>query len=309
MAAQSLSSFVVGVGYEMDAASERQLSSSFSRVRKGATAITSALGGIAAATIAFAKADDKLSRWGDMWGLSAAAADAWGRVFSHSGSDFGGFASIVEQLSSNRAGLKAGDAGWIESWGANQLPPGISMQSDPQAMVTALADWFRGASRDQRINAAGVLGLDAGQVSTLSQGGASLRRQLAEELDRYQVTEEDVANARMLNEEMQNMASAFEGLGRAAGRIMAGPLGAFFRGMAGLAKAGTQGIEDTESIQKRMGSPGGATGMPRRDRGNPQSSNQPVILQLNGKVLAEFNLKTLETVNSLEAQTAIGAIS
>ena len=247
MAANSLSSFVVGIGYDLDVGSERAVGASFDRVRKGAlgiaSGIASAVAGLGAMEMSFAKSDDALSRWADLYQMSTGAAEAWGRVFSLSGSGLPQFQSLVEQLQHNRAGLQAGDAGWIEDWGANQLPPGISLNSSPEKMILALSDWFKAASGTQRINAKKTLGIDAETVSALTEGSAVLSQQLAEAYSKYKVSESDVESARLLNDQLQGMTDSFTALGRAMSKVMRGPLGTFFRGMEAAADKATETIK------------------------------------------------------------------
>ena len=248
MPANTLSSFTVGVQYAMDERSERNVAASFDRIKKGALAITSALTALSAVTIAFAKGDDEIAAWGEMWGLSVRAADAWAGVFERSGSTQGSFRSLVEQLASLKAGIAKGEGEFYQSWARSGLPAGILAGNDPQQWLSKLADHLQRSGSTGRINAAGELGLDHMDMRVFQQGGAALMAQFMKELGQTSITNADVEAGRELNDQMQDFTNSLEGLTRAKSRLMRGPLGEFIEGMTALSNMGTSGVEKAGTV-------------------------------------------------------------
>ena len=108
-----------------------------------------------------------------------------------------------------RAGIIDGNADWISAAGKAGITDTsiITNAKNATDAYIALGDVFKGLSKQQRINAAGALGLDDASIRLLSQGSDDGRKAVSAEKQMRPFTEEMTKTAADFNDQMQNLFS------------------------------------------------------------------------------------------------------
>ena len=314
--ASMLSSFLIGVGYEMDPASEKKINASFDRVRKGAGMLGAAAVGAGAALTKFANTDIGWHQFARLHDLGVGAAEAWGRVFSMGGSDANEFKDLLRTIKDVQLGVQTGDQGILDDlWKGGMSPQDILNMTPQQAMLN-IADAMRRSSDPGHLQK--LFGLSEAGVDVLDDGSRGLRGSHAAELKKYRLTAEQVASGEDWNASVQDFETSMARLGRALTAVMDGPLGTLIDGLTAAAQWGADTVEGKSGFARwynrlqekaQQMSPGGATGGSSRSGLPDQSSNvrQPVIMHLNGAAIGEIMLEGFEMGNT--NQLPIEAVS
>lgn len=213
--AKTISNLLVGIGFDLDKSSTKQVSSGIDNIKSKALKLGSIVAGafgIKALTSDFANAKDDLGKFSEVFGSTADNINAFGNALRLEGGTLGGFMSQLAGLEKFRAGLAIGDAGFIAAAGKAGL--------DTQALIEAknategyltLADQFQKMTRQQRINAADALGLDEASIRLLSKGRAGIEAVVEQQRRMRPITREMTDAAREFNDEFQDLTTNIGG--------------------------------------------------------------------------------------------------
>ena len=312
MAAQSLSSFVVGIGYEMDQRSERQVGASFDRLKKRAAGIVGALTGAGVAATAFvnkfATVTDDMGAFARAQGISIERLNAMQLAFEQNSASAEGLRSVMQTLTDARTSLLKGDGAFFEGWALSDVPAFLADITDAGDRVTALARYIQGlgAGSEAEKRVAGELGLDYRQLEALRSNFAA---STAENMAASNLRGSDLADSREFLTDLHNFQLALTNLGRAAARAMDGPLGELLRLMTKGLNAIPETMEEGQSIWQRMfdGGMGGATGGSR----NRSKTEGPKVgsVYLDGKTVGKIVFDGAERQQYQQGLEFVGAIS
>ena len=209
--ANTITNFLVGVGFDFDTKSADQIGSSIDGVKSKALqlgAVVVGAFGVKALTTDFAQANDSLGKFSQTFGVTADDVSSFGRALQHEGGSVESFVSQLEGLERLRAGTKQGDFGFVA---AAQLA-GIDTQPFLEATnateaYLALAEQFRNLSGQQRINAAAAFGLDDASIRLLSRGRDGVESLVAQQKLMRPVTDEMTQASAEFNDQMQDLST------------------------------------------------------------------------------------------------------
>ena len=172
--ANTITNFLVGIGYDYDTRGQQEIASGIDSLQSKALqfgAVVAGAFGIRALTTDFARSRDELGKFAEVFGVSADDVNAFGAALTREGGSLDSFVSQLSNLERLRAGILAGDAGFIGAAGRAGIDTtGLVNAQDATEAYLALADEFVNLSRQERLNAAEALGLDEASIRLLSRG-------------------------------------------------------------------------------------------------------------------------------------------
>lgn len=192
--ANTLASFLVGIGLDFDNKGAKQAVSSLDSIRSTALQAGAAVAGAFGAkalTKGLADQTRGYSLLAEQIGSTANELFALDRVYQRAGGGAGAIIGQLERLKELSASQLTGDLGWVE--GAAKAGIDVSAilnVDDPAKIFDSIIAQLEGMSTNQRINAINALGLDSTTINIAQDGIASLREQLDKALDRREITEQ-----------------------------------------------------------------------------------------------------------------------
>ncbi len=201
--AQTISNFLVGVGFDYDERGAREIGAGIDNIGSKALQVGAVLAGafgLSKLTTDFAQSRDELGRFAETFGVSANEAQAFGNALSSEGGSLDGFLSQLESIERLRAGLLVGDAGFIAQAGRAGIDT-TELQNATTATEAylSLANQFASFSQQERLNAASSLGLDEASIRLLSQGREVVEETVARFRNIRPITEDSTEAARQFN--------------------------------------------------------------------------------------------------------------
>lgn len=218
--ANTITNFLVGLGFDFDKKGADQIDSSIDSIKSSALqlgAVVAGAFGIKALTADFAAANDTLGKFSNVLGVNANDVNAFGNALAHEGGSLQSYMQQLQNIEQLRAGLLQGDAEFIALAGRAGIDTTeLVNAADATQAYLSLADQFANLSQQQRINAASALGLDEASIRLLSKGRAEVVRITDEQRKLRPVTEQMTKTAADFNDEMQDLSN---NIGRQADRI------------------------------------------------------------------------------------------
>ena len=205
----TITNFLVGVGFDYDEGSAKQIGSGIDSVKSKALqlgAVVAGAFGVKALTSDFATANDELGKFSQVFGVTADDVSSFGRALSIEGGTVESFISQLEGLEKLRAGTKQGEFGFVA---AAQLA-GVDTADFIEATnateaYLALAEQFQGLSGQQRINAAAAFGLDDASIRLLSRGREGVSQLVEQQRNIRPATEAMTQSSAEFNDQMLNL--------------------------------------------------------------------------------------------------------
>ena len=204
-----ITSFLVGVGFDYDEGSAKQIGSGIDSVKSKALqlgAVVAGAFGIKALTGDFANANDTLGKFSDTFGVTADDVSSFGRALAIEGVSVESFISQLEGLERLRAGTKQGEFGFVA---AAQLAgvdtAGFIESTNATEAYLELAEQFQGLSGQQRLNAAATFGLDDASIRLLSRGREGVSLLVEQQRQMRPVTEAMTKSSAEFNDQMLNL--------------------------------------------------------------------------------------------------------
>ena len=210
--ANTLTNFLVGVGFDYDQKGANEIGSGINGIKSKMLQLSTVVAGafgIKALTTDFAASRDELGKFSRVFGVLPSDVFALGKALEHEGGSVDALMSQLSNLEKMRAGILDGDADFIAAAGRAGVTDTSIITDAENAMEAyiALADVFQGLSGQQRLNAAEALGFDEASIRLLSQGSDSVRDAMSAEKEMREVTEEMTQMAAEFNDQMQNLFS------------------------------------------------------------------------------------------------------
>ncbi len=183
--ANTISNFLVGIGFDFDEDSSKKVDSAIDRTKSNALQLGAVLAGafgVKALTADFAEAADRIGKFSEVFGVIPNDVAGLGRALTIEGGTMEGLIGQIETIEKLRAGFLKGDAAIFARAGISQIDANIIMNAEnaTEAYI-ALGDAFKNLSPKQRINAADAIGLDAASIRLLSKGSDEIRRIVGEQ--------------------------------------------------------------------------------------------------------------------------------
>lgn len=214
--ADTITEFLIGFGYDFDNDSAREVESSLDLIKTKALqlgAVVAGAFGFKSLTADFAATNDMLGKFASTLDVDASRVAAFGRALEHEGGTLDSFLVQLENLERLRAGVRAGDVGFIGAAGRVGLDvSGFVQASNTLDAYLALADEFENLDSQQRLNAAQVLGLDMASIRLLRQGRGAIEGLVGREEAMRPITSEMTDEAARFNDEMQDLLTNIGGL-------------------------------------------------------------------------------------------------
>lgn len=205
----TLTSFLVGVGFDFDKKGVKELDRGIDSVKSKALqlgAVVAGAFGIRKLSFDFAQSTDTLGKFSKTIGVSANNVAALGRAIESEGGTFQSALSQLESIERLRAGLLTGDAAFLaqaEIAGIDSTQ--IVEAADSFEAFLSLADQFQSLSLQQRLNAASALGLDNATIRLLSKGRFEVEQLIQAQQEIRPVTDSATESAAQFNKQMQDM--------------------------------------------------------------------------------------------------------
>lgn len=211
----TLSNFLIGIGFDFDEDSTKGVDSSIDRVKSNALQMGAVLAGafgIKGLTADFAEAADRIGKFSEVFGVIPNEVAGLGRALTIEGGSMEGLISQIETIERLRAGVLRGDVGVFARAGISKIDAGIitNAESATEAYIK-LGDSFKNLSQQERINAADALGLDAASIRLLSNGSDEVRRLAKEQQTIRPLTEEMTESAARFNKVTANFGNTVGG--------------------------------------------------------------------------------------------------
>lgn len=209
--ANTITNFLVGIGFDFDEKSADQVGSSIDGVKSKALqlgAVVAGAFGIKALTSDFANANDSIGKFSQTFGVAANDVTSFGRALEHEGGSLESFISQLEGLERLRAGTKQGDFGFVATaqLAGIDTQPFIDATNATEAYLE-LAEQFQDLSSQQRINAAGAFGLDDASIRLLSRGREGVEQLVQQQKNIRPTTEAMTQASADFNDEMQDLSN------------------------------------------------------------------------------------------------------
>lgn len=207
--ASTLTNFLVGIGYDYDSKGEQQIGSGIDSIKSKALqlgAVVAGAFGIKSLTGDFAKANDSLGKFSQVFGVIPNDVAALGRALEHEGGSLESFMGQLEGIERFRAGLRVGDASMIAAAGIAGIDTApIENAKDATEAYVLLGEQFAKLNQQERINAADALGLDEASIRLLSQGSDAIRAAMREQQVMRPVTAAMTEESARFNDEWQDV--------------------------------------------------------------------------------------------------------
>lgn len=176
--ANVISSFLVGIGFDFDKKSAKQVEGGIDSIKSKALqlgAVVAGAYGVKKLATDFADSADMLGKFSEVFGGTAADIQAFGSALETEGGSLESFMSQIESLERARARIKVGDVAFFAPAGKAGLDPNVIANAENATEAyLGLADSFAKMNRQERINAAEALGLSDDSIRLLSQGRESV---------------------------------------------------------------------------------------------------------------------------------------
>lgn len=186
--ANTLASFLVGVGLDFDNKGAKQAVSSLDSIRSTALQAGAAVAGAFGARALTKGISDRTNLYrqqAEVIGTTTESLDALARVYEREGGNADGLISQLESIKRLRAGLQAGKVDWIPEGALAGLDTSaIINEADPAKAYQNILDQLSKMSVEQRLNVSQAIGLDNKSINLAVKGGEYLTTQLAKALDR-----------------------------------------------------------------------------------------------------------------------------
>lgn len=185
--ANTLASFLVGIGLDYDTKGSKEAVSSLDSIRRTALQAGAAVAGAFGAralTKGLADQTRGYSLLAEQIGSTANELFALDRVYQRAGGGAGAIIGQLERLKELSASQLTGDLGWVE----NAAKAGINVDtilnvSDPAKIFDSIIAQLEGMSTNQRINAINALGLDPTTINIAEDGLKNFRMRMQEAMD------------------------------------------------------------------------------------------------------------------------------
>lgn len=176
--ANVISSFLVGIGFDFDKKSAKQVEGGIDSIKSKALqlgAVVAGAYGVKKLATDFADSADMLGKFSEVFGGTAVDIQAFGSALETEGGSLESFMSQIESLERARARIKVGDVAFFAPAGKAGLDPNVIANAENATEAyLGLADSFAKMNRQERINAAEALGLSDDSIRLLSQGRESV---------------------------------------------------------------------------------------------------------------------------------------
>lgn len=205
---KSIRNFIVGIGYDYDKKGQKEIGSGIDSIRSKALQLGGVVAGafgLKSLTTDFAATNDAMGKFAQFMGGDVETIGALGDALEHEGGSLASFMSQLENITAMRAGLLAGDAGWMAAVSRAGLDPAIitNANSATEAYL-ALSDAMKDMSTDQRLNLSQALGLDQASVLFLSKGREEVDAIVAKMQSIRPHTQGMAEDAAKFNDELQD---------------------------------------------------------------------------------------------------------
>jgi hypothetical protein len=185
--ANTLASFLVGIGLDYDNKGAKQAVSSLDSIRRTALQAGAAVAGAFGAralTKGLADQTRGYSLLAEQIGSTANELFALDRVYQRAGGGAGAIIGQLERLKELSASQLTGDLGWVE----NAARAGINVDTilnvgDPAKIFDSIIAQLEGMSTNQRINAINALGLDPTTINIAEDGIKNFRMRMKEAMN------------------------------------------------------------------------------------------------------------------------------
>lgn len=209
--ANTLTNFVVGIGFDFDKKGAAQAENAIDGLRKNVLGVGAALAGAFGArqlTSGFAEFGNRVGNFSQTFGVLPDDVRAVGNAFQHVGGSVDGFISQLQTIQKLRSGVQIGETGFIgQAARAGVDVSELINAKDAVQAYLSLADQFQGLSTSQRINAASALGLDASSIRLLSMGSDKLDAMIESEREIRPLTRQMTEDSRAFNIQLQKLSN------------------------------------------------------------------------------------------------------
>lgn len=185
--ANTLASFLVGIGLDYDNKGAKQAVSSLDSIKRTALQAGAAVAGAFGAralTKGLADQTRGYSLFAEQIGTTANKLFALDRVYQRSGGGAGAIIGQLERLKELSASQELGELGWVE--GAAKAGIDVSAilnVDDPAKIFDSIIAQLEGMSTNQRINAINSLGLDPITLNVAADGVVEFRARMEKAMD------------------------------------------------------------------------------------------------------------------------------
>ncbi len=312
MVAPALARFVVGIGYDMDAGSERAAQASFDRLKKGLGALSAVASGIAVSNTMLANSTVQISHMSKMNSIAESTAEAMRRVFTMGGAEGSEFDSVIAKLNQWRDSAgELGDAGWAKELAMIGLnPQRIKNAESVWDSFLELANQMAGLTKAERRLARDAVGVGDSGALLMSEGAGAILQSLRERLKEFKLKPDEAARSEEWLENVQKFETAMMRFGVAIKGLTEGPLGRLIEMLTNFVNWGSDKIDGEpnkydETIDREVkgfkykyrNNIGTGNSVPR-NQGVKTSS--VIQLNLNGQVLGSFVSDFVEQNNKAQ---------
>lgn len=216
-----LNNFLIGIGFQFDNKGKTEAINSLNNIKttalqagasikkrfsdlkfpfKPIAKFGAALAGVFAGkrlTLDYEHYINTIARISAVLGVSANNVQAYGRAFQQQGGTVSSFLNQLQHIEELRAKLKTGKPGFISEAGRAGLDVHslINAKNAIQAYLS-VANSFKKATVDQRLNFASSLGLDNASIRFLSLGSDKIEKLVDHQKQLRVITKEDVKNSK-----------------------------------------------------------------------------------------------------------------
>lgn len=191
--AQTLDSFLIGIGLDFQTDDVKKVNSGLDSVKRTAMQAGAAVAGAfgtKAVTADVANRTRGYTLLAEQIGSTANAVASLDSAYTRAGGGAGEIVGQLEQLKELQAGLQVGNVEWISRAAMAGIDTGgIINEQDPTEIFRNVIGQLEGMSTNQRINAINALGLNPTAINLAEDGLAELDAQIQKSLDRRSISE------------------------------------------------------------------------------------------------------------------------
>jgi hypothetical protein len=203
---ETISNFIIGIGYDYNAKGEKQIGSGIDGLASKALmlgAVVAGAFGINALTADFAEATDKIGKFGQTFGLTADDVAGLGRAIQLEGGTFEAMISQLEAIERLRSMRPDEIGGLFSEAGIVGFDPGVILNAkDAAEAYIALGDVMQRASQSKRLQIADVVGLDPASIRLLSRGSGEVQNLVNQMKAMRPVTEDMTRESARFNDQL-----------------------------------------------------------------------------------------------------------
>lgn len=223
--ANTLASFLVGIGLDYDNKGAKQAVSSLDSIKRTALQAGAAVAGAFGARAITKGISDRTNLYrqqAEVIGTTTESLDALARVYEREGGNADSLMSQLESIKKLRAGLQAGKVDWIPEGALAGLDTSaIINEADPVKAYQNILDQLSKMSVEQRLNVAQAIGLDTKSINLAVKGGEYLTTQLAKALDRRPMVSQLEKDSEVFSKNWSDMWDNISGIiDRASAKIL-----------------------------------------------------------------------------------------